>query len=209
MITHYAERLEEDFGVEVEFRDRTVGEDSSAAMVERLRESTYLRRDLAEADVVILDIPFDAWARSLQTVSGAPGGVPSGCGGDDGEECLREVLALYEENTETIFRELTAIADPSETLIRATDYILVHMKDLGDALDVVAPYWVEGQKHVEEVAAEYGIQVANVMERFCGRDCLEDPVDAGLIVSDQEHPTREGAELMAEMMIDLGYELSD
>lgn len=142
------------------------------------------------------------------TVSSFPGMDPSSCGGDDREECLRDVLALYEKNTDEVFEAVTAIADPSETLIRVMDYPLVHMGDLGDALEIVAPYWVESQDHVDRVAARYDIPVANVMERFCGPGCVEDPVATGLIAADQEHPTDEGAEIITRMIHDLGYDLA-
>jgi hypothetical protein len=207
MIHRYSESLAEDFGIEVEMRNWTVGADNSTAMVDRIRDDEILRSDLAEANVIVFDVPFDAWAQPLMTVSGAPGGDPSGCGGDDGEECLREVLSLYKANVETIFRELTSIADPSETLIRVMDYTLVHVQDLGDTVDMVAPYWVEGQEYVAEVASEYEIPVAKVMERFCGTDCLEDPMEAGLLMEDQEHPTDEGAAIITQMIHDLGYGL--
>lgn len=209
MIQGYAERLADDFGVEVDLRDWTVGSDSSGALVDRIRNDDELRSDLAEADVIVFDVPFDAWAAPLMTISGHPEGGPAGCGGEDGEKCLQEVLALYKANTETIFEELTAVADPSETVIRVMDYILVHMQDLGETLEVVAPYWVEGQQHVEDVAARYDIPVANVMERFCGSDCLGDPIEAGLIAGDQEHPTLEGAEVITQMVYDLGFRLKD
>lgn len=200
--------LEEDFGVDVDLRDWTVPADDSSALVERLENNEGLRADLADADVIVFVVPFDGWAMPLMNISGAPGADPAGCGGDDGEECLREVLDLFKDNTEKVFQEVTAIADPSETLIRVMDYILVHMEDLGDTLETVAPYWVESQDYVEEVAAEYGIPVAKVMERFCGSECLDNPLDAGLIADDQEHPTDEGAEIITQMIHDLGYDLA-
>lgn len=210
-IYQYRERLQAEFGVDVDLRNRTVANDSSAALLERMRTNERFRQDLAEADVVTMLVPFDGWAVPWQTVAGVGGYDPADCGGDDGQQCLRDILTEYEANTEAIFAELMSLVDPSETLVRGMDAYLVHVGDFADGgkLDEVAPYWVEAQQFVRDVAASHGIPVARLLDAFNGPDGTDDPMASGLVSSDAIHPTAEGATLITKLVSDLGYRLSD
>jgi len=210
-IYQYRERLQAEFGVDVDLPNRTVPNDSSAALLERMRTNERFRQDLTQADVVTMLVPFDGWAVPWQTVAGVGGYDPADCGGDDGQQCLRDILTEYEANTEAIFAELMSLVDPSETLVRGMDAYLVHVGDFADGgkLDEVAPYWVEAQQFVRDVAASHGIPVARLLDAFNGPDGTDDPMASGLVSSDAIHPTAEGATLITKLVSDLGYRLSD
>jgi len=209
-INRYTAMLEEDFGVEVARLSHTVGGQRTDHFLEQLRSNDRLREDLVEADVVTLVIPNDEWSEPFQTAIGLDGRDPSDCGGDDNQQCLRDVIDAYKEQVEQIFDELTAIVDPSETLIRVHDFYQFGTNTMTpEDFDIVYPYWREAQEHVEEVAGQHGVPVAQVCDDFMGTDgAYIDLVAEGLVVPDGLHPTPEGTERMAQLVHDLGYDLA-
>ncbi len=207
----YAAMLEADFGVDVEVRPHTVGGQRTDDFLEQLRTDDRLREDLGEADVVTLLIPNDEWAEPFSTAAGAEGRDPSDCGGEDHQQCLRDVIDSYKQQVDQIFDELTAIVDPAETLIRVQDFYQFMTNVMTpEAFDLTYPYWREGQEYVEQVAGQHGIPVAQVFDDFMGTDGLYiDLVADGLVGPDGLHPTAEGAGRMATLVHDLGYDLAD
>ncbi len=208
-VNRYTAMLEEDFGVEVARVSHTVGGQRTDHFLEQLRSNDRLREDLAEADVITLLIPNGEWGRPFQTAIGLDGRDPSDCGGDDNQQCLRDVIEAYEQQVDQIFDELTAIVDPSETLIRVHDFYQFGTNDTQEAFDITYPYWREAQEYVEEVAGQHGVPVAQVCDDFMGSDgAYIDLVAEGLVEPDGIHPTSEGTERMATLVHDLGYDLA-
>ena len=210
LIERYTAMLEEDFGVDVELRSHTVGGQRTDDFLAQLRTNDSLREDLGDADVVTLLIPNEEWSEPFQTAVGAGGRDPSECGGDDNQQCLRDVISSYKQHVDQIFDELTAIVDPAVTLIRVQDFYQFGTNQMTpEAFDITYPYWREGQEYVEQVAGQYGLAVAQVFDDFMGTDGLYiDLVADGLVDPDGMHPTADGAERMATLMHDLGYNLA-
>jgi hypothetical protein len=207
LIYRYAEMLADHFVAEVDLRNRAVGSLHSTTMLEELRTSEGLRADLGEADVVTSDIPINVWVESLKTVTGLQGRDPADCGGDDGQQCLRDALDQYKDDTDAIIVEIVAICDPDEVLIRIYDVYMINtvlMLETG-TLDVINPYWKAGNDYVEESAARYGIPVAQVYDAFMGPEGTDDPYLKGLLDEDQMHPNAEGAAVMADLLNQFGY----
>ena len=208
-INHYTAMLEEDFGVEVARLSHTVSGQRTDHFLEQLRSNDRLRDDLAAADVITLLIPNDEWGQPFQTAIGLDGRDPSDCGGDDNQQCLRDVIDAYKQQVDQIFDELTAIADPSQTLIRVHDFYQFGTNDTQEAFDIMYPHWREAQEYVEEVAGQHGVPVAQVFDDFMGTDgAYIDLVAEGLVEPDGLHPTSEGSERMANLVHDLGYDLA-
>lgn len=208
-IYHYTAMLEEDFGVEVEVRSHTVQAQRTDDFLERLRSNDPLRQHLADADVVTLLIPNGEWGEPFQTALGVDGGDPSECGGEDNQQCLRDVTEAYKQQVDEIFDELTAIVDPAQTLIRVHDFYQFQMDGTQENFDIAYPYWREAQEYVEQVAGQHGVPVAQIFDDFMGTDgAYIDLVAEGLVDPDGIHPTPEGAERMATLVHDLGYVLA-
>jgi lysophospholipase L1-like esterase len=204
MIPLYAEMLEEDLGVTVIVQDRTVGGDHSSQLLERLRTSNWLRKELGEADVITIEIPWNVFENPcLAFLNGSPGA----CGGSDNQDCLREALETYKADTDAIIAEIVSLRSPSEALIRMQDtyQFNVRQSKAEGAFETINKYWREANAHVKEVAEYYHIPVARVYDAFMGEDGSDDPQDKGLI-HDGFHTSPEGAALMAELFRDLGYE---
>ncbi len=210
VVDYYSAMLEEDFGVEVEVRDHTVPAQNASNLLFQLQNNVRLRDDLAEADVITLLIPNNEWRLPIQTVTGNLGLDPADCEGDDGEQCLREMIDDYKTQVDAVFEELTTMVDPSEVLIRGQDFYMFPTNGVytEETFEMVYPYWVEAQDYVEEVAGQYGIPVAQVCDDFMGPDGTENPEESGLIVSDGTHPSLDGAQRIANLIHDLGYSLA-
>jgi len=207
LIYRYADMLADHFDSEVDLRNRAVGSLHSTVMLEQLRTSESLRSDLGAADVVTSNIPINVWVESLKTLNGYEGRDPADCGGDDGQQCLRDALEQYKADTDAIIDEIVAICDPDEVLIRFYDVYMINtvvMLDKG-TLDVINPYWKAGMDYFEESAARYGLPVAQVYDAFMGPEGTDDPYLKGLLDDDQMHPNAEGAAVMADLLDELGF----
>ena len=210
VMDRYAEMLSEDFGVEVDVRDRTVGGQRTDDFLFRLRNSDALRDDLADADVITFLVPNDQWSEALMTFSGSEGRDPADCGGDDGHQCLRDMVADYTGLVGEIFAELMTIVDPAEQVVIVQDCYQLHTERRTDTTESLYPYWRDAEAHLRQTAASYDIPVAGVWDDFMGTDgAVPDLVTEGLIQSDGIHPTAEGAQRIADLYHDLGYDLGD
>lgn len=209
VMDRYAEMLAEDFGVEVDVRDRTVGGQRTDDFLSRLRSSDALRDDLADADVITFLVPNDEWAEPLMTFSGTDGRDPADCGGDDGQQCLRDMVADYTALVDEIFAELMTIVDPAEQVVIVQDFYQFHTERRTEQTLLIHPYWRDAQAHLRDTAASYGIPVARVWDDFMGTDGdVPDLVMEGLVQPDGLHATEEGARRIADLYHDLGYDLS-
>ena len=85
-----------------------------------------MQKELAEADVVLLEIPQGDTNPAFPTATGWHGMDPADCGGDDNQQCLRDYVTGNKASVEAILFALTAVCDPSETLIRALDVYMLH-----------------------------------------------------------------------------------
>jgi len=208
LLDTYAAFLEEEFGVPVEVRDHSVWGSSPTQLLSALG-SEDVQADLMEADVVLLEIPLGDTNPAFPTATGWHGMDPADCGGNDNQQCLRDYVTQNKEDVEMILWLLTGVRDDgSEPLIRILDVYMLHTEDslASGTLHILNPYLQETQEYLEEAAAKYGIPVAQVYDEFMGPDGTDDPQDRDLVLSDQRHPTKAGAQLIAEMLHDLGYD---
>ena len=203
----YRDVMQEDLAVEIDMRDHTVGGQATADFLAQLRTNERLRADMREADVVLFVIPNDEWKEPASTIAGHQGRDPADCGGDDGRECLREAIAEYKTLTDEILGEVTALADPSEVVIRVADFHLFSPGDNDEAdREKLLPLWQEAQDYVEEAAAAHGIPVAQVFEEFMSPDGKGLPEEKGLVSADGVHFTSEGTAMVVRLLRELGYE---
>lgn len=206
----YAGMLEEEFGIPVEVRLRAAFGSSPTDLLNSLG-SERNQADLAEADVIVLEIPMGDVAKPWPIATGYQGRDPADCGGEDHQQCLRDYLTEHNATVEAILFAITGTSDPSETLIRALDCYQMHIEDqiANGGLPITNPYWQQAQDFLEETAALYGIPTAQVYDEFMGPDHTDDPQERGLVMADQRHPTAAGAQLIAEMIRDLGFDLAN
>ena len=209
IMDQYEAVLAEDFHIEVDRRDHTKGGQSAQEFLSWIEEDPDVRSDLAESDVVMFIVPFDEWAEPWMTFSGEGGRDPADCGGDDGQQCLRDTLPVYNDLVDRIFAELMAIVDPTEQVVMTQDFYQFHTERQTETTRLLYPYFKQMQEYTHEVAGEYGVPVAGVWDDFMGTDGeIPNLTEAGLVQTDGLHPTEDGARRITELYRALGYELN-
>jgi hypothetical protein len=210
----YMDMVEQDLGARVSLR-RPPSFDGFpygfAALLPDYLSSDQGQRDLAGADMILIESPVVELLNAVIVAAGLFERNPADCGGDDDQQCLRDALAGFKDSVETSFALLTETVDPSETLIRAVGCYAPFVTDqtVAGTLAMTTPYWQEAQEFFVETAAEYGIPTAQVFDEFDGPDGTDDPQDRGLIAVDGLHPSEAGALLIAETIHDLGYDFAN
>lgn len=199
--------IEENFDGEVtiNMKNRCVGGQSSSELLEYLQTDEKLREEIRDAELITFFIPFGGCEEAMAGYT-----EEADCGGEDNQDCLRECLAIYKDDTNAIFEELVSLRSPSDALLRAHDVHQFYTKLLQEKnkFDVINGYWREANAHVVAVAEKYDIPCAHVYDAFMGEDGRQPPEDNGLVWSDMIHTSQEGAQLLADLLHQLGYELA-
>jgi hypothetical protein len=205
MTKRYAKILEQDLGVTIVLHDWQFTNAHSSDLLEKIRTDEQLRQDLQGAEVITLNIPLGAIATAMRTY--AYGGLGE-CGGEDNQDCIQEAFSIYMADTEQIIAEIVSLRKPSEALIRIIDTWQLKVRETKGtgSFGMYNQYWREANAHIVDEASIYGIPVAHVFDAFMGEGGNEDPRDLGLVGSDGLHPTKDGSDLMAELLRDLGYD---
>jgi hypothetical protein len=201
------DKIEEDLNgaVTITINNRWVGGQTSSELLESIKTIERYREDIRDADLITFYIPFGGFPDAMMTYES--GGV---CGGEDNQDCLRDSLAIYKADTTAIFAEIVSLRSPSEAMIRVHDMYQFRTTQFqeGGTFDVFNHYWREANAHVHATAEKYDIPVANVYDAFMGEDGRQPPEENGLVESDMTHPTQQGNQLIADLLFELGYELS-
>jgi hypothetical protein len=205
LVPRYVEILEQDLGIKIHQHNWTIAGLSSDSQLEHLRTDEQLRQDIREAEVVVIGVGPAGFYVPFHTYQYGP---PGNCGGTDNQDCYREALEQYKADVDVIFAELAALCSPSETLIRTMDYHTYYAKTTRAAgtFEVVDSYFRQPNEHLIQVATAHNIPVARVYDAFMGPTGDEDPMDKGYVLSDEIHPTEKGADVIAELFRELGYE---
>lgn len=130
------------------------------------------------------------------------------CGGTDGQDCLRNTVATFEQNWSAIITQITGLRSTSNTIIRAMDiynpYVTADMQ--AGIFNITEPYLDEVNNYIHSSSAAAGIPVANVHTAFNGADGTTDPATLGLIAVDGFHPNDAGHKVIADQLRVLGYQ---
>ena len=199
--------IEADFegAVTVKITNRYLGGQTSSEMLERLQTRDVLREQIRNADLITFFVPVGVCKRALIIYD-----IGGDCGGDDNQDCLRECVATYKSDATAIFAELVSLRSPSEALIWAHDVYQMGTSQFLESgtLDVINGYWREMNAHVHATAENYGIPVARVYDAFMGADGLQPPEEHGLVQVDMLHTEPAGQRLIADLLLEFGYELA-
>jgi hypothetical protein len=198
--------LEEDLGVKI--RPHVTSKDgwSSEGMLRALRTDEKLRQNLRDAEVITFIVPRFVLKVPAETYLFSP---PGSCGGSDNQDCLRTAEKQFVADVDAIFAEIVLLRSPSDALIRVMDahtyWSVAESKQKG-TFEGLNGYWRAANDYMAKVAAEYAIPVVKVNEAFNGPNGDEDPRDNGYVIADALHPSEKGADLIAKLIRDLGYE---
>jgi lysophospholipase L1-like esterase len=122
--------------------------------------------------------------------------------------CAPENWATYKTNLGLVIDEIYKLRDGNALILRMTDfYIPVHASYIANDMDDVCTACLSSfADAIRQAAAEHGVPVADTMSGFNGKDYLSDPVEAGYIKFDGIHPSDKGAQYIATLLQQTGYE---
>lgn len=195
----YASYIETDLGVSVKVHNFSVGGQGSDELLDALRGNALLRSSLGKADVVTFMIPM-AYFKEPSLAYLSRGDV-------ENKDCMPVAFALYQQDTEDVFKELLLLRKPSDAIFRVMDcYLppfLFHEWKRRGVYRALKLWWEVFNDYVIQAAYEHQIPVARVCLAFNGSMGNVSPID--YIREDGWHTNERGAALIAQLHRDLGY----
>ncbi|MBE0687799.1 MAG: SGNH/GDSL hydrolase family protein [Anaerolineaceae bacterium] len=212
----YASYVSEDLGIKINLNDQRMPGLSAGKVLNLLKGGSYTNLDLmniadyiAEAEIIVF---YGNPERSVDPDN--PGDWI--CGESPVNQCYvtnceMDTFDLYIDHVKEIYGIIKTIRKGTPTMIRAYDSYnprLVSQCLPGGTFDECRACWENYSKAIHIAAEEMGVPVANVFDAWNGVDHTENPVDKGYVRDDGEHPNEKGAEVIASVLRDLGYEMT-
>jgi len=201
-VGRYASYVNLDTGANVDTTNLGVPGWTSGDLLNSLHSDPVFRHQVSGALIVTWDIGGNDLnsAHSQYT--------QNNCGGTDGQDCLRNTVATFEQNWSAIIMQLTSLRSTGNTIIRAMDlynpYVASDMQ--AGIFNITEPYLDEVNNYIHSTAAAAGIPVANVHAAFNGPDGTTDPTTLGLLAVDGFHPNDAGHKVIADQLRALRYQ---
>ena len=120
-----------------------------------------------------------------------------------------DAFSAYIADLKEIYSIIFEIRKGQPTIIRAIDAYNPRLQidcQPDGVLDECITCWENYNNAIHQAADEFGVLVAPVFDTWNGLDHTENPNDKGYTRDDQTHPNEKGAEVIAQLLRDLGYE---
>ena len=210
----YAQYLETDLGIPIRLQDLSTHDFITLdRWLERIQSSPELRRSIEDAEVLTYDVQVEAYLARPTSLYEA-----GFCGGDDGQDCLRQALARLEADIDPFLDELTQLASPSDTIVRTFDLgnMMVYAPlDIGLAAEYLpelsgeetrmwATYQLEAYQIVHKAADARGITSVNLPRIFQPEGPFTVPPDAESFL--MLGFSAKGETIIAQMLREAGYD---
>lgn len=198
---YYSKYFEEDLGVKIV--KQYISQNSTFSPVVQLKEDQELRETIAEAEIIVFNIPF-----ILPDTGGACWDYNKKMEVDG---CFDISTNEFAETTRNMIREIKALVGEKGAMIRLQNFYVpikyfqdnIRLQErTQDCLECFTKYW-EAQS---EVAIDEGIPIVDVFTLFHGENYDQNPYENGYIASDRMHVNLVGAEAIANLYRDVGYE---
>ncbi len=111
-VDRYAAHIRNGTGAQVKVSNLGVSGQTSSELLDALREDESMRRALQGAEVVTFNIGLNDLGRAGYAYEEGT------CGGEDGEDCLREAVGALKDNWDAIAAELLGLRSTGNTIIR-------------------------------------------------------------------------------------------
>jgi lysophospholipase L1-like esterase len=198
-VNRFPDYMEADTGNTVVIRNLSVPGWRSDDLLMALQTDSTMRSTVAESNVVTWDIGGNDLAGARARY------IDGSCGGSDNQQCLRDAVAQFRSNWDSIISELLALRSPQNTIFRTMNiynpYVEIDIA-AGD-FAVLEPFLQQVNDHIQTTAAANGILVGDVHSAFNGESRQEQPT--ALLAFDQFHPNDAGHETIASELRALGY----
>lgn len=201
-VGRYASYVNIDTGANIDTTNLGVPGWTSSDLLSSLQNDPIFRSQVSGALVITWDIGGNDLNNAHSQYT------QHNCGGTDGQDCLRNTVASFEQNWSAIIAQITALRSTGNTIIRTMDiynpYVASDMQ--AGIFSITAPYLDEVNNYIHSSAAAAGIPVADVHTAFNGADGTTDPATLGLIAVDGFHPNDAGHKVIADQLRALGYQ---
>jgi lysophospholipase L1-like esterase len=123
------------------------------------------------------------------------------------KSCAPENLTTYKADLGAVIDEIVKIREGRPLILRMTDfYIAWHPSWLENGLDEVCTTCIGySSEAVRQVAEQHGVPVASTMVGLNGKDYMSE-FPAGYLKADGSHPSDAGAQFIATLLQQTGYE---
>ena len=181
-VDRYADHLRNDTGARVRVTNLGVNGQTSSELLDALRGDESMRRAIAGAEVVTFNI-------GLNDLGHAGAAYEKGtCGGEDGEECLREAVEAVRDNWGSIVTELLGLRSIGDTIIRT-----IGLGYTPRAEDDLQHYVSEVNRHIASTTRSKDVPYVEIPAGEVG------------ITPDGVHPNDAGYATIADQLRGLGF----
>ncbi len=181
-VDRYADHIRNDTGARVRVSNFGVSGQTSFELLDALREDESIRRALEGAEVVTFNIGLNDLGRASAAYEEGT------CGGEDGEDCLREAVGALKGNWDAIASELLDLRSTGNTIIRTPGLGYTPRAD-----DDLQPYVSEVTRHIASTARSKAVPHVEI------------PVGEIGMSPDGVHPNDAGYATIANRLRDFGF----
>ncbi len=211
----WADRIEEELGVEVRVHDHAAGGLRAIEVLDSLDgidDGSHsrlgdLRDEVAEAEVVVIyGNPNESGETSdigiCVSTDTTPREPPTQYSDADFEPYRQVLRSIYDIVVE--------LRGDQPTIVRAIDLyvpVIADWRAAGIDAECTAA-WETWSQTIRDTADEYGVLTVSMFDEFNGEDHSEDPREKGFITSDGEHTMPAGQAAMVKALDSAGYGIS-
>ncbi len=181
-VDRYAAHIRNDTGARVRVSNLGVSGQTSSELLDALRKDEAMRRAIEGAEVVTFNIGLNDLGRAGAAYEEGT------CGGEDGEDCLREAVGALKGNWDAIATELLGLRSTGNTIIRTPG-----LGYTPRAEDDLQPYVGEVNRHIASTARSRAVPHVEI------------PVGEIGMSPDGVHPNGTGYATIAGRLRDLGF----
>ena len=199
-VEEYAAWLEAETGSTVRTTNHAGNGWTASDLLHLVRTDEAIRTSVAEAHVITINAGGNDLLRALGEAA------TGGCGGVDGQECLRAAVSGFEASWDDLLAELVEVTDGDLRGVRTMDiYRPAFMAQLGPLTPLLQGYLDAANGHLVAGAEEVGVPVAGVHRAF--RDAAGG--ERSLISTDRLHPNADGHAAIARELAVFGAGFRD
>jgi len=211
----FADNIERDTGKTVRIHKYTYGGLPALRVLQALqslyyfdkyKSSSSLQADIAEAEVIV----FFANEKGDPSKGGVQGGIEK-CihySSIPPEDCTLQLYEPYIENLKAIYEEILALRNGKPTIIRAVDLynpIISEHRKCNTEIECTQCFEIYNTA-IRQAADAFNIPLVSVYDVFNGLNHDEDPREKGYIGTDGEHTSKQGQQVIADLLSEAGYE---
>jgi len=210
----YRNYIQTDAGVSVTLYNLGQNGATSTTLLNALQTDSVFQSALVQSEVITWNIGINDFSNARNTYKNKK------CGGNDGQDCLRNAVAKFKTNWGAIIVEILSRRGITYTVLRtmdiynpwvATDKAKNTIQDKqettvkGNDFQVLKYYLDQMNGYIATTTANNLIPLAQVYLTFNGANGDEDSIAKGYIARDGLHPSDSGHQLIANLLRGLGY----